>query len=326
LRRRDFITGMAGSAAAWPLAAHAQQSVPIIGFLNSASPEPFAPYVRAFLQGLEQFGFIDGKTVVIDYRWSRGQDGQLAEAARDLANRPVEVIVATGGEHAARAAKAVTSNVPIIFSVGGDPVKLGLVSSLNRPGGNLTGVAVLTADLEAKRLGLLSELLPNAQILGALVDANYASADSQYAKLQAAVRELGKRILVLKASNDGEIEGAFGTLSEQKIAGLLVASSVFFNARRNNITSLAARTRTPAVYQWREFPMAGGLMSYGPSLVDMYRQVGVYTGRVLRGVRTVDLPVFQPSNFEFVINLKTAKALGIALPPTLLALAEEVLE
>ena len=326
MRRRDFITGFAGLAAAWPFASHAQQSVPIIGFLNSASPEPFAPYVRAFLQGLEQFGFIDGKTVVIDYRWSRGQDGQLAQAARDLANRPVEVIVATGGEHAAIAAKAVTSNVPIIFSVGGDPVELGLVSSLNRPGGNLTGVAVLTADLEAKRLGLLSELLPNAQILGALVDANYASANSQYAKLQAAARELGKRVLVLKASNDGEIEGAFATLSEQKIAALLVASSVFFNARRNNITSLAARTRTPAVYQWREFAMAGGLMSYGPSLVDMYRQVGVYTGRVLRGVRTVDLPVFQPTKFEFVINLKTAKALEIALPPTLLALADEVIE
>ena len=326
MRRRDFITQVGGAAVAWPLAARAQQSVPIIGFLNSASPEPFAPYVQAFLQGLEQFGFIDGKTVVIDYRWSRGQDGQLAEAARDLANRPVEVIVATGGEHAARAAMAMTSNVPIVFSVGGDPVKLGLVSSLNRPGGNLTGVAVLTADLEAKRLGLLSELLPNAQVFGALVDTNYASADFQDAELHAAARELGKRILVLKASNDGEIQGAFTTLSEQKIAALLVASSVFFNSRRNNITSLAARTRMPAIYQWREFAKTGGLMSYGPSLVDMYRQVGVYTGRVLRGVRTVDLPVFQPTKFEFVINLKAAKALGIAFPPTLLALADEVIE
>ena len=326
MRRRDFITQVGAAAVAWPLAARAQQSVPIIGFLNSASPEPFAPYVQAFLQGLEQFGFIDGKTVVIDYRWSRGQDGQLAEAARDLANRPVEVIVATGGEHAARAAMAMTSNVPIVFSVGGDPVKLGLVSSLNCPGGNLTGVAVLTADLEAKRLGLLSELLPNAQVFGALVDTNYASADFQDAELHAAARELGKRILVLKASNDGEIQGAFTTLSEQKIAALLVASSVFFNSRRNNITSLAARTRMPAIYQWREFAKTGGLMSYGPSLVDMYRQVGVYTGRVLRGVRTVDLPVFQPTKFEFVINLKAAKALGIAFPPTLLALADEVIE
>ena len=243
-----------------------------------------------------------------------------------LARRPVNIIVATGGETVARAAKDATSQIPIVFSVGGDPVRLGLVSSLNRPGENLTGVAVLTVELESKRFGLLCELLPRAQKLGALVDSSNESVGAQRATLEGAARNLGKRIVVMNASNDREIEVAFAAFSEQGVEALVVASSVFFNARRNDILALAARTRIPAIYQWREFASAGGLMSYGTNLADMYRQVGVYTGRILRGVRPAELPIFQPTKFELILNLKTAKSLGIEIQGGLLAIADEVIE
>jgi putative tryptophan/tyrosine transport system substrate-binding protein len=334
MRRRELFALIGVTAATWPFSRLAEGqgrrdisvSPPVIGFLNSASPEPFAAYVSAFKQGLEYFGYRDGGTVAIDYRWARGQTAQLAEDAKALVRRPVDVIVATGGEHAARAAKAATSNIPIVFSVGQDPVKTGLVSGLNRPGANLTGVAVLTAELEPKRLGLLCELLPHAQKLCALVDSTYDSAESQQDELRSAARALGKDVVVLKASNDGEIAAAFTRVTEEQAEGIVIASSVYFNSRREHIIALAARVGVPAIYQWREFAVAGGLMSYGANLADMYQQVGVYTGRILRGVAAADLPIYQPTKFELLLNLKTAKSLGITIPARLLALANEVIE
>jgi putative tryptophan/tyrosine transport system substrate-binding protein len=326
MRRREFIS-LIGGAAAWPFAVRAQQAAtPVIGFLNSASPDAFAPYVAGFLQGLRDAGYIDGQNVKVEYRWGYGQYDRLPQLAAELAGQQVAVIVASGGEPSVMAAKAATNSVPIVFGIGGDPVKLGLVASLNRPGGNITGVWNLTSSLEAKRLGLLAELVPKAGMIAVLVNPNYAQAQAQKVEVQEAARNISRQIVVVDASSDRDFDPAFATFKQHKADALVTAADPFFNARRDLLVALAARHGLPAVYEFREFAAAGGLMSYGTSLVGAYRQYGVYAAQILKGARPADLPVLQPTTFELVINLKTAKALDLEVPPSLLARADEVIE
>ena len=324
--RRDFLT-LIGGAATWPVVARGQQAaMPVIGFLNSASPDAFAPYVAGFLQGLREGGYTDGQNVKIEYRWGYGQYDRLPQLAAELVGQQVAVLIASGGEPSVMAAKAATSRIPIVFGIGGDPVKLGLVASLGRPGGNITGVSLLTSSLEAKRLGLLVELMPDAAVIAVLVNPNYEQAESQKKEVQEAARNIGRQIFIVDASSDRDFDPAFTILVQQKANAFVVTADPFFNSRRNVLVALAARHRLPAVYEFREFAVAGGLMSYGTSLVGAYRQYGVYAAQILKGAKPVDLPVLQPTTFELVINLKTAKALGLAVPPTLLARADEVIE
>ena len=325
-RRREFISLLGAAAAGWPLAARAQHAVPVVGFLNSASPDAFAPYVGGFLQGLRDAGYIDGQNVNVEYRWAYGQYDRLPQLAPELLAQQVAVIVASGGEPSVMAAKAATSRTPIVFGIGGDPVKLGLVASLNRPGGNITGVSLLTSSLEAKRVGLLGELVPNAAVIAALINPNYAQAQAQEAEVQEAARRIGRRMVVVSASSERDFDPAFATFKQEKADALVVAADPFFNASRTLLVALAARHGLPAVYEFREFAAAGGLMSYGTSLVGAYRQYGVYAAQILKGARPADLPVLQPTTFELVINLKTARALPLPVPPSLLALADEVIE
>jgi putative tryptophan/tyrosine transport system substrate-binding protein len=310
-----------------PLSARAQQPVTrVIGFLNNLSPGAIARPVAAFREGLKETGYIEGHNIVIEYRWAESHDDRLLEMAADLVRRQVAVIVATGGGASALAAKAATTTIPIVFSSATDPVELGLVVSLNRPGGNATGVHVMTNSLEAKRLGLLHELLPNAATISVLVNPGTPGADSQLTEAETAAQALARKIHVLRAHNEPELDSAFATLAEDHADALLVAADPFFNAHRQQIVTLAARYAIPAIYEFREFAAAGGLMSYGISLADAYRQVGLYTGKILQGAKVADLPIMQPTKFELVINLKTAKALGLQVPPTLLAHADEVIE
>jgi putative tryptophan/tyrosine transport system substrate-binding protein len=327
LRRREFIT-LLGGAVAWPLAARAQQqpAMPVIGFLNSGSPNPFAHLAHAFHQGLKEAGYIEGQNVTIEYRWAESRYDQLPALAAELVSRHVTVIAATGGEASAVAAKAATTRIPIVFTAGGDPVKQGLVASLNQPGGNLTGIFFLTAAIESKRLGLLRELVPNAELIGALVNPNSPGAELELRDIPDAARAIGQQIVILKTANESEIGAAFATLAQQRIGALLVASDPFFTNQRDQILTLAARYSVPAIYFVREFAVAGGLMSYGANLADAYRQAGVYAGRILKGEKPAELPVMQSTKFELVINLKTAKTLGLDVPDRLLALADEVIE
>jgi putative ABC transport system substrate-binding protein len=326
MRRRKFITLLGGAAATWSLAVRAQQpAMPVIGFLNSRSRDDTAHLVAAFRRGLSETAYIDGQNVAIEYRWADGQYDRLPAMAAELAKIPVAVLAATGGEPSALAAKAATSIIPIVFIVS-DPVKLGLVTSYNRPGGNATGMSGLTTALEAKRFGLLHELVPGAVTIGALVNPLYPQSEEQSRDLQEAALSLGLNIEILRASNDREIDAAFESVAQRKIPAFQVAADPFFDTRRVKIIALATQHRLPTIYQAREYAVGGGLMSYGIDFSDLYRQVGIYTGRIIKGAKPTDLPVMQPTKFEFVINLKTAKALGLEVPPTLLVRADEVIE
>jgi putative ABC transport system substrate-binding protein len=326
MRRREFIT-LLGGAAAFPLAAQAQQmAMPVIGYLSSRSPDDTRHLVSAFLRGLNEAGYVEGQNVTIEYRWALGHYDRLPALAVELVRRPVAVIATTGGEPAALAAKAATSTIPIVFLIGGDPVALGLVASYNRPGGNATGMNILTATLEAKRLGLLHALVPKATTIGVLLNPKFQPADNQLRDLQQAAPSIGLQIHVLRASTDNELDVAFETVTQQHIAALAITADPFFDTRRDKLVALAASHAVPTVYQFREYAAAGGLMSYGNDSFDSYRQAGVYTGRILKGANPADLPVMQPTKFEFVINLKTAKTLGLAFPSGLLSIADEVIE
>ena len=324
MRRREFIT-LLGGATAWPLAARAQQAkMPVVGFLSGRSPAESAGVVAAFRKGLSEAGYTEPNNVVIDFRWAEGRFERLPALASELFQRPVVVLAMLGGSEAV--AKTLATAIPIVFGTGADPVDAGLVASLNRPGGNITGATFMTASLGAKRLGLLRELVPGAEIVALLANPNLIYGPVQIRDVEQAARALGQRLIVLDAGSDEKIEAAFAALAREHVAGLLVGADPFFDTRRERLVALAAQHRVPAVYQFREYALAGGLMSYGTSITEMYRLAGVYVGRVLKGEKPADLPVVQVNKFELVINLKTAKALGVNISDNLMSLADEVIE
>jgi ABC-type uncharacterized transport system substrate-binding protein len=327
MTRREFITLLGGAAAAWPLAARAQQpAMPVVGYLSARSPEDTAHLVKAFRRGLSEAGFIEGQNVTVEYRWALGQADRLPGLAADLIGKPVTLFVTTGGESAALAAKAATSTIPIAFIIGGDPVKLGLAATYNRPGGNATGISILTETLEPKRLELLRELVPQARTIGAFLDPNFPLHERQLRDVREAARALDLQVQELRVSTDADIELAFETVARQRIAAVLVAARPFFDTRRDKLVTLAARHAVPTMYAFREFPAAGGLISYGVDARVVYRQIGVYAGGILKGEKPAELPILQPTKYELVINLKTAKALGLKVPLTLQVAADEVIE
>ena len=326
MRRREFITLLGGSAA-WPLAARAQQpTMPVIGFLHPQSSDGFTEPLRGFRQGLNDTGYSEGDNVAIDYRWADNQVDRLPALAGDLVRKQVAVIVAIGGTDSARAAKAAATTIPIVFNVGDDPVKLGLVSSLSRPGGNVTGVNFFSVELAAKRLELLLELVPRATRVAVLVNPAVAAGEPTVRDAQGAARAMGLQVHVLNASTGREIDAAFATLARERPDALLVGTGPPFTARRVQLVQLAAYHKIPAIYALRQNAEIGGLMTYGASLTDAYRQVGVYTGRILKGAKPADLPVVQASKFELVINVQTARMLGLTVPQSLLSTADEVIE
>ena len=325
MQRREFITLLGGAVAAWPLNARAQQTgMPVVGFLRSVSLADAADLVTAFRQGLKETGYIEGQNVAIELRSAEGHLDRLPALVADLIRRPVAVIV--GNYKAALAAKAATTTIPIIFATGGDPVRDGIVASLNRPGGNITGVTFLVSVLGAKRLDLLRQLVPKATLIAMLVDPGSTDTEAERRDVQAAAQAIGQQLIILDASSDRDIETAFATFVQRGAGALIVGAGAFMFSNREQLIVLAARHALPAIYTDREHAVAGGLMSYGPSIVDAYRQTGIYAGRVLKGAKPADLPVMRSTKFAFVINLKTAKSLGLEFHPQLLATADEVIE
>ena len=327
MQRREFITLLGGAAAAWPVTARAQQpAMPAIGFLSSRSANDSARAVDAFRQGLAVKGYVEGRNAEIEFRWADGQFDRLPALASDLVQRSVAVLVAVGGAQTATIAKATTSTIPIIFGIGEDPVKEGLVPNLNRPGGNMTGATFSTALLGAKRLGILRDLVPSAKVIALLVNQSSSQGQGQKQDIEKAAREVGQGLVILDGSSDQEIDASYTSLAKQNVGALIVGADPFFDPRRDRMIALSARYAVPTIYQFREFVLAGGLVSYGASITDYYRQIGVYVGRVLKGESPADLPVMLPTKFELSINLKTAKALGLAIPSGLLAIVDEVIE
>jgi len=325
MNKRKFIT-LIGGATAWPLAARAQQlAMPVVGFLSGASPGPYALFVSAFHNGLKEAGYVEGQNVAIEYRWAEGHYDRLPALAVDLVRRQVTAMVATTTP-AALAATAATTTIPIVFSVGADPVAIGLVASLSKPGGNATGASNYLNVLGAKRLELLRELVPSVAVIGMLVNPNSPDVESQSKDVKEAARVLGQQVHVVNASSEADFNAAFAAFVQFKAGALLISADTFFTSHRDQLVALAAHYKIPAIYSQREFILAGGLMSYAPRLADAYRQVGIYAGRILKGAKPGDLPVVQPTKFDLVINLKTAKALGLTVPPTLLVVADELIE
>jgi putative ABC transport system substrate-binding protein len=325
MRRREFLIG--AGAAAWPLTAGAQQpAMPIIGFMSSRSATDSDYLVAAFLKGLNGTGYYEGKNVAVAFRWANGRYDELPRLAEDLLTLRPTVFVAVGGEPSALAAKAATTAIPIVFTIGGDPMKVGLVASMNRPGGNATGVSLLAIEPEAKRLGMFHEIVPPNDWIGALVNPSFSDAKTRVQELTRAAGSLGRKLEIFEARNDPEIELAFAKLARTQVKAVLVTADPFFDSRRDRIIAFAAQTRLPTIYQFREYAEAGGLMSYGISITEGYHQAGVYTGQILKGANPAQLPVHQSIKFELVINLKTAKLLGAEIPSTLLALADAVIE
>jgi len=325
MRRRQFITVACG-AVVWPLTATGQQQLPVIGFLHVAAAGPSVGLVDAFRRGLEETGYTERQNVAIEFRWAEGDYGRIPALVAELVDLPVAVLVTGGGEGTAFAAKAATTTIPIVCNVGTDPVKTGLVASLSRPGGNVTGINILTSELATKRVGLLHDLVPAGSVFAHLVNPNFPSTESIIEQADRAAQLLGLKTVVLKATSKTEIETAFASIREKRIGALLVASDSFFYSVRDQIVILAAQAAIPTIFEQRGFATAGGLISYGTSLTDSYRQMGNYTGRILKGEKPADLPFVQASKYELVINLKTAKALGLTIPPGVMAIADEVIE
>jgi putative ABC transport system substrate-binding protein len=326
MRRREIIT-LLGGAVAWPLAARAQQpALPVIGFMSSRSPEDSAHLVAAFRQGLAENGFVEGQTVAIEFRWAHGDYDRLPTLAAELVSRKVAVLVGVGGDVSAIVATKATRTIPVVFGMGGDPVKTGLVASFNRPGGNVTGYTLRTSEMESKRLGLMRDLVPVVSLIGILVNPQFPPTVQELADLEPAAKGVNQQLFVARADNDAELDTALASFVQQRVGAFLVTAAPFFDTRMGRIVGFAAQNRLPAMYQFREYAVAGGLISYGPNIVESYRNGGVYVGRILKGEKPADLPVLQPTKFDFVINLKTAKALGLTVPPTFLAEAGEVIE
>jgi putative ABC transport system substrate-binding protein len=327
MKRREFLGALGGAVASWPLAARAQQAtIPVIGYLHLASAPPFARFLSAFKAGLKEGGYAEGENVAIEYRWAEGQPARLPDLAADLVRRGVAVIATGGAEFPALAAKAATKTIPVVFVLGDDPVKLGIVPSLARPAGNVTGITMLTASLESKRLGVLHEMIPHARTIAALIDPKRPIAERQIGELRAATAQTGVKLVIVNATTESDIGPAFAQMAAQDASALQVCANPFFTSRRQQLVALAAQHRLPAIYEWRDFADAGGLMSYGSDLADAYRQTGAYVARILNGATPSSLPVMQAAHFEFVINLKTAKALALSVPPSLLARADDVIE
>jgi putative tryptophan/tyrosine transport system substrate-binding protein len=325
VKRREFITLLGGAAAAWPLTARAQQpAMPVVGFLNGQAAAGFTHLVAAFRRGLAEVGYVEGQNVAIEYRWADGDADRLRVLAEELIRLRVAVIASGGGAQAV--AKAATASIPIVTTLGGDPVRSGLVESIRRPGGNLTGVSVFTVDIEAKRLEMMHELVPKTAIIGVLMYRNYFLFDTQLQEVQAAAQRLHREVRILDASSDSEIDTAFAAFAEVRVGGVVLVGNEFFNNRREYLVAMSVRYGLPAIHENREFTVAGGLMSYGTNVPDVYRQVGIYTGRVLKGESPAELPVLQPTKFDIAVNLKTAKALGIDVPTSILLRADEVIE
>jgi putative tryptophan/tyrosine transport system substrate-binding protein len=326
MRRREFITLLSGAAASLPFAARAQQAMPVIGFLHGASPSYLGQFVDALRKGLNEAGYVEGQNLAIEYRWAEGHYDRLAALAADLVDRQVAVILAMGGTDPARAAKAATSTIPIVFVSAADPVRTGLVASLNRPGGNVTGVSLIAAALDEKKMGLLHELAPKAAVIAGLINPNYPGAKTQASEVQETANHLGVKAVILTAATDDEIDAAFASAVQQGAGAMLVSSDPFFNSRSGRFVEQAARHSLPVIYPQSEYVRGGGLISYGPDFSDGYRNGGVYVGKILKGAKPAELPVMQPTKFELVINLRTAKTLGLIVPSTLLATADEVIE
>jgi putative ABC transport system substrate-binding protein len=326
IRRREFVFTLGGAAAAWPLSARAQQPVSMIGFLSSRSPGESASLVAAFREGLRETGFVEGQNLAIAFRWAEGRYEQLPALAAELVGLRVAVLFTAGGTPSALAAKAATSTIPIVFSALTDPVRSGVVTSLSRPDGNITGMSVLSSALTGKRIGLLKGLVPTSAVIGYLLNPRHPMAVADSNEATAAASALDIQLRVLEASNEQDLDAAFANLVNLRAGGLVVGADPFLDSRRDRIVALAARHAIITLYSFREYVVAGGLMSYGPSITDSYRQAGIYSGRILKGEKPADLPVMQPTKFNLVLNLNAAKVLGIQIPPTLLALADEVIE